>query len=42
MDLGFTDEDGKPVTLKDYFDGSVPVILTMNYSELPRCCAACN
>ncbi|MEI9947652.1 MAG: hypothetical protein WDO74_01370 [Pseudomonadota bacterium] len=26
MDLGFIDQDGKPVTLKDYFDGSVPVI----------------
>lgn len=39
MDLGFKDEDGKPVTLKDYFDGSVPVILTMNYSNCPMLCS---
>jgi len=39
MDLGFTDEEGKPVTLKDYFDGSVPVILTMNYSNCPMLCS---
>jgi protein SCO1 len=39
MDLGFTDENGKDVTLKDYFDGSVPVILTMNYSNCPMLCS---
>jgi protein SCO1/2 len=39
MDLGFTDEEGKTVTLKDYFDGSVPVILTMNYSNCPMLCS---
>jgi len=39
MDLGFEDENGKPVTLKDYFDGSVPVILTMNYSNCPMLCS---
>jgi protein SCO1/2 len=39
MDLGFTDQDGKPVTLKDYFDGTVPVILTMNYSNCPMLCS---
>src|SRR3954451_14556599 len=39
MDLGFQDENGKPVTLKDYFDGSVPVILTMNYSNCPMLCS---
>jgi protein SCO1 len=39
MDLGFTDERGRPVTLKDYFDGSVPVILTMNYSNCPMLCS---
>jgi protein SCO1/2 len=39
MDLGFADESGKPVTLKDYFDGSVPVILTMNYSNCPMLCS---
>src|SRR6186713_2428791 len=39
MDLGFIDQDGKSVTLKDYFDGSVPVILTMNYSNCPMLCS---
>jgi protein SCO1/2 len=39
MDLGFTDERGHPVTLQDYFDGSVPVILTMNYSNCPMLCS---
>jgi len=39
MDLAFQDETGKPVTLKDYFDGSVPVILTMNYSNCPMLCS---
>ena len=39
MDLGFSDETGQPVTLKDYFDGSVPVILTMNYSNCPMLCS---
>jgi protein SCO1/2 len=39
MDLGFADEHGRPVTLKDYFDGSVPVILTMNYSNCPMLCS---
>ena len=39
MDLGFSDEQGRPVTLKDYFDGNVPVILTMNYSNCPMLCS---
>ena len=39
MDLGFIDQDGKAVTIKDYFDGSVPVILTMNYSNCPMLCS---
>jgi len=39
MDLGFSDEYGRPVTLKDYFDGNVPVILTMNYSNCPMLCS---
>jgi protein SCO1/2 len=37
--LAFEDEDGKPVTLKDYFDGKTPVILTMNYSNCPMLCS---
>jgi protein SCO1/2 len=39
MDLGFSDENGRSVTLQDYFDGSVPVILTMNYSNCPMLCS---
>ncbi len=39
MDLAFEDENGKSATLKDYFDGSVPVILTMNYSNCPMLCS---
>jgi protein SCO1/2 len=39
MDLGFTDDSGRSVTLKDYFDGRVPVILTMNYSNCPMLCS---
>jgi len=39
MNLAFEDENGKSVTLKDYFDGSVPVILTMNYSNCPMLCS---
>ncbi|HYP75274.1 MAG TPA: SCO family protein [Polyangiaceae bacterium] len=39
MDLGFEDENGKTAALRDYFDGSVPVILTMNYSNCPMLCS---
>jgi protein SCO1 len=39
MNLGFSDENGRPVTLQDYFNGSVPVILTMNYSNCPMLCS---
>ncbi len=39
LDLAFVDSDGKPVTLADYFDGSRPVILTMNYSNCPKLCS---
>lgn len=38
-DLAFEDENGKPVTLKDYFTGDVPVIVTMNYSNCPMLCS---
>jgi protein SCO1/2 len=37
--LGFLDETGKPVTLGDYVDGSVPVIFTFNYSNCPMLCS---
>lgn len=39
LNIGFTDQDGRPVTLRDYFDGSVPVILTLNYSDCPMLCS---
>jgi protein SCO1/2 len=39
LDLGFTDESGKPVMVRDYFDGKLPVILTLNYSNCPMLCS---
>ena len=39
MDLVFEDQNGKAATLKDYFDGTVPVVLTMNYSNCPMLCS---
>jgi protein SCO1/2 len=35
----FTDEHGKRVKLGDYFDGKVPVVLTLNYSSCPMLCS---
>jgi protein SCO1/2 len=37
--LGFTDEQGRSVMLKDYVDGTVPVIVTFNYSNCPMLCS---
>ncbi|HEX6277930.1 MAG TPA: SCO family protein [Polyangiaceae bacterium] len=37
--LGFVDERGKPVTLGDYLDGTLPVIFTFNYSDCPMLCS---
>jgi len=39
VDLGFSDEDGHPVMVHDFFDGRVPVILTLNYSNCPMLCS---
>lgn len=39
LDLDFTNSDGTPVTLAKFFDGTRPVILTMNYSNCPRLCS---
>jgi protein SCO1 len=39
LNLAFTDERGKDVMLRDYFDGSVPVIVTFNYSNCPMLCS---
>jgi len=37
--LGFRDESGREVMLGEYFDGKVPVILTLNYSGCPMLCS---
>jgi len=37
LDLKFKDENGRPVTLGEYF-GKRPVILTLNYFECPMLC----
>jgi len=37
-DLTFVDETGRTVRLGDYFDGSRPLILTLNYYECPMLC----
>lgn len=39
LDLPFVDSDGKNVKLGDFFDGTTPVILTMNYSNCPMLCS---
>jgi protein SCO1/2 len=39
LDLEFVDSDGKKVRLGQFFDGTRPVILTLNYSNCPRLCS---
>ena len=39
LDLPFVDSSGKPVHLRDLFDGVRPVILTVNYSNCPMLCS---
>ena len=39
LDLEFVDSDGKPVALKQFFDGKRPVMLTLNYSNCPMLCS---
>jgi protein SCO1/2 len=38
-ELPFVDSGGKPVHLRDFFDGVRPVILTVNYSNCPMLCS---
>ncbi|MCC6681933.1 MAG: SCO family protein [Phycisphaeraceae bacterium] len=38
LDLAFRDTNGDAVRLSDYIDGSMPVILTLNYYRCPRLC----
>jgi len=37
-DLTFRNEQGDPVRLGQYFDGSTPVMLTLNYHRCPQLC----
>jgi protein SCO1/2 len=39
LDLNWTDSDGTPVTLGQFFDGTRPVILSLNYSNCPKYCS---
>jgi protein SCO1 len=39
LDLEFTDSRGRKTTLKEIFDGRLPTILTMNYSDCPMLCS---
>ncbi len=39
QDLQFVDSKGLPVTLAEYFDGELPVVLTLNYSSCPMLCS---
>lgn len=38
LDLPFTDERGKKVTLRDYFGDSKPILLTLNYHSCSMLC----
>ena len=38
QDLSFRNEEGAPVQLGQYFDGSTPVMLAMNYHRCPQLC----
>lgn len=37
--LSFRDDRGQEVLLGDYFDGTKPVVLSMNYSDCPMLCS---
>jgi len=39
MDLGFTDEEGKPVTLKELFSTAAAGDPDQNYSNCPMLCS---
>ena len=38
LDLEFTDQEGKTGTLRRFFNGQKPVVLTLNYSSCPMLC----
>jgi protein SCO1 len=39
LGLPFRDEDDRPVTLGDFFEVGMPVIVTFNYSDCPMLCS---
>jgi protein SCO1/2 len=39
LDLEFIDSNDMPVSLKQFFDGRRPVVLTLNYSNCPMLCS---
>lgn len=39
LNLSFKDSLGRDVMLRDYFDGHLPVIVTLNYSDCPLLCS---
>lgn len=39
LELTFRDEDGKVVRVGDYFDGRLPALVTLNYSNCPQLCS---
>ncbi|MCU0974178.1 MAG: hypothetical protein MUF80_09540 [Burkholderiales bacterium] len=39
LDLPFIDSNGQPVVFGDLFDGTRPVLLTLNYSNCPMLCS---
>ncbi|HWA77227.1 MAG TPA: SCO family protein [Polyangiaceae bacterium] len=39
LSLPFRDQDGRSVTLGQYFDGQHPVLFTLNYSNCPMLCS---
>ncbi len=38
LDTRFTDDEGEPVTLRDYFKGERPVLLQLGYNKCPMLC----
>ena len=38
LDLAFTSDDGRPIVLKELFDGTRPVVLQMGYYRCPMLC----
>ena len=39
LDARFTDENGRQVSLRDYFDGKRPVLLQLGYNRCPMLCS---